>query len=153
MTVPRDRVSFGHHTFPFFGLQEHGREVIPLPLLPIRIRAPAGRYGRAFNAILDTGSTTTLIPSALAQANGIPRSDRSSNLRVVGGVTSTFEADLDLAIVDARVPEISCWEMAGVPARVAGNDDLDSAVVGWDILGLFEMILDRQANRISLRLH
>jgi len=152
MTTPRDRVSFGHHSFPFFGLQGTAEEPLPLPMLPVRIRRLGGRYGRAFNAVLDTGSTRTLIPAALARANGVLWEERPSPLRVVGGVAEGFGATVDVAIVDANLPEVSCWEVSRVDVRVMEDKDLDSAIVGWDLLELFEIVMDRQGDRISLRL-
>jgi predicted aspartyl protease len=152
MTTPKDRVSFGHHTFPFFGLQIPGGAELPLPLLPLRIRPVGGQFGRPFNAILDTGSTRTLIPSALARANAIRTVDETSQVRVIGGTASGHDAALDLAIVDAHFPEITCWEVANTQAKVMSDEDLDCAVLGWDTLRLFEFTIDRKRERVSLRL-
>jgi len=153
MTTPRDRVSFGYHTFPFFGLQAPGREAHPLPLIPLRARGPGGSFGRPFNAILDTGSTSTLIPERLAARNGLSKSGVERALSVIGAQAKGTEAGATLAIVDAHYPEVNCWEVADTVVLVMKDDDLEIPVLGWNILGLFEFTMDRRRQRISMKLH
>jgi Aspartyl protease len=153
MTTPRDRVSYGFHAFPFFGLQVPGQPPFPLPLVPLRLRTAGGHYGRPFNAILDTGSTRTLIPNALAVSNGLRSTDVEAEVHVVGGTAKGTEVPAELAIVDAHYPEVSRWEIADVIVLAMRDADLEIPVIGWDVLGLFELGIDRLRERISMRLH
>lgn len=153
MTVPRDRISYGYHTFPFFGLDVPGTAPHALPVLPIRVRAVGGQFGRPFNAILDTGSTRTLVPRAVATAGGLKLSGTETEVRVVGGVSTGEEASADLAIADAHYPEVLCWQLASATVIVMPDEALDMPILGWDTLDPFELIIDRRRERISLRLH
>lgn len=153
MTTPRDRVSYGYHTFPFFGLRVPGEEAHPLPVIPLRARVPGGHFGRPFNAILDTGSSRTLLPQRLAIRNGILESEVTRELSVIGGTARGTEAAAEIAIMDAHYPEINCWEISDTAILVMRDEDLEIPVMGWDVLGLFEFSVDRRRQRISMRLH
>jgi hypothetical protein len=62
MSVPKDRVSFGAHAFPFTGLRRPDDELAVLPSLPLRVRATGNEWLTPFDAVLDTGSTRTVLP-------------------------------------------------------------------------------------------
>lgn len=152
MTVPRERVAFGAHVFPFAGLHAEGVDRPGLPLLPIRLRRRGGTWMRPMNAILDTGSNRTVLPAGVDELTGAaPGSDRR-RLGGLGKGAETVDLGVDLAIVDANYPGISCWEFANVAARmVLSEDDLDHPVVGWDVLGWFDMTISAEDSRIELR--
>lgn len=153
MTVPHDRVSYGSHAFPFSGLHAIGAAHPPLPLLPIRIRGERGSWSRPLSAVLDTGSTRTILPYEVAAAFGFEPSAEVLSVRVLGADAETRPADFHLAIVDAHFPDVTCWEVAGVKALVPVKPAaLEFPLLGWDLLGLFDIRLNAEKERIDLRL-
>jgi len=70
-----------------------------------------------------------------------------------GGVFHAERARVDLAIVDAHFPEITCWEVGTMTVWVPTREDsLEAPVLGWDLLGLFRTSLDPRRRLIELRL-
>ena len=153
MTPSRERVAFGYHAFPFYGLSNRERLLPSIPLLPIRIRAPGKPWSNPLNAILDTGSTHSFLPVPVAedfqlQADGAPVERHGA-----GGPFLSFPARCDLAIVDAHFPTVTCWEIAEVAIWVPSKAGmLEIPILGWDILHLFDLTLKQHADLIQMRL-
>ena len=140
----------GSHVFRFGG---HGEpEPVGLPLIPIRIARPGQARSLPFNAILDTGSTQTVIPAAMYEvAGGEPSGDRRQ-LRTGGGPVEGWDAAIDLHIVDSHLPSVVCWSFEGAGVFVAEDEaDFPLAVLGWDLLGNFELKINRELGFIELK--
>lgn len=153
MSVPRDRVSFGAHVFPFVGLRGVSVPPADVPFLPLRLRLPAGRWCLPFNAVLDTGSTHTVLPFALAEDLGLPSEGGTSTMEGAAADFETTIARCDLAIADAGFPDVNCWEINGLEIRVGAREArIRRPVIGWDVLGLFDLALSQARDRIELRL-
>lgn len=153
MSVPRDRVSYGAHVFPFVGLGAPGQPPAGVPFLPISLRPKAGGWCMPFNAVLDTGSTHTTLPHPVAHDVGLVAGATDSTMEGAGADFGTAPVSCDLAIVDSQFPDIHCWEVDGLEVRVAEpSARLRRPVVGWDVLGLFELKLDQSKDRIEIRL-
>lgn len=153
MTTPRDRVAVGRHVFPFSGLHS-GDEVLPdLPMLPIRVRHQASRWSHAINAIVDTGSTRSLIPGDLAADLGVPRLGPDAPMQGAGGAFDAWPTECDLSIVDGQFPEVPCFQIDGVSFGVpVVAEPMAFPVLGWDVLRLFELSLSHRRARIEMRL-
>ena len=106
-----------------------------------------------FNAVLDTGSTHTLLPFALAEDLGLSVAEPTSTME---GASADFEASIvrcDLSIVDPSLPDVSCWEISGLDIRVGAREArLRRPVIGWDVLGLFDLAISQARDRIEVRL-
>jgi hypothetical protein len=91
----------GSHVFRYGG---HGEpEQVGLPLIPIRIARPGQAPSLPFNAIMDTGSTQTVIPAAIYEmVRGAPSGDRRQ-LKTGGGPVNGWDAAIDLHIVDSHL--------------------------------------------------
>jgi len=153
LTTPHDRVAFGAHVFPFAGMYSSGGGFPPLPLLPISVRAPSGRWSRPFNAVLDTGSTRCLLHPRLARDLGFSSDGPAEEMRGAGGPFKAVPAKCDVAVRDAQFPEVTCWEISGIPFGIpTGEAGLEISVVGWDLLHLFDVAVSHRNGRIELRL-
>jgi hypothetical protein len=153
LTTPPDRISFGPHVFPFSGLSAAGKEPVPLPLIPIRIRPAGGRWSTPFDAALDTGSTRTLLPKGLAAACGVVAAGAPEEIEAPGVPFQAVPADADLAIVDAHFPEVPVWELHGFRVWVPLREDvLAIPVLGWDLLAKFHVAFDHRRQKVELRL-
>lgn len=153
MTVPRERVAVGPHTFPFSGVHS-SEELLPdVPMLPLRTRTPGGKWSRAVNAILDTGSTRSLMPPRMAIDLGVSAGAPAEELRGAGGPFKAAPALCDVAVVDAQFPEVTVWELAGISFGIPTDEGaLDFPVLGWDVLRHFDFSLSHQRGRIEMRL-
>jgi predicted aspartyl protease len=140
----------GSHVFRFGG---HGdSEGVGLPLIPIRLAAGGRAPSPSFNAIVDTGSTHTVLPQALFEvAGGAPSGDRKE-LKTGGGPVGGFQAAVDLQIVDSHLPSVVCWAFQEARVFVAAEDaDFQLPVLGWDLLDHFEIKINRKLGFIELK--
>lgn len=152
MSVPRGRISFGAHHFPFSGFRGGGSEEFDLPVLPVRLRPADGPWSRVFNSLLDTASTISVVPSGLAERTGAKTYGSSREARGAGSPFSVRAAHVDLSIVDAHLPTVTCWEIADTTIWVADPDaSLEYPVIGWDLLALFELSINHSRKQIELR--
>lgn len=152
MSVPPGRVSFGSHLFPFSGLSGGATETVDLPLLPLRIKRPGGSWSTPFNAILDTGSTMTILPAETASSLGLVHQSTRRAARGGGGPFDVHPCMTDMAIVDAHLPRVTCWEIADATIWVAADaNSMDFPVVGWDLLGVFEVTLNHMNQSVLLK--
>lgn len=153
MSVPRDRVSYGAQVFPFVGLGAPGSPSAGVPFLPMSLKPKGGAWCVPFNAVLDTGSTHTTLPRELARGVGVAVGAADSTMEGAGADFRTATVLCDFAIVDAQFPDIHCWDVEGLEVRVAESTArLRRPVIGWDVLGLFEIKLDHSKDRIEVRL-
>ncbi len=153
MTTPRDRVAFGTHVFPFAGMHSSAEGFPPLPLLPVRVRTPAGTWSRPFNAILDTGSTQCLLQTRLARDLGFSVEGSEREMRGAGGRFKSVPAKCDVGLMDAQFPEVTCWEVQAVDFAIPLDEDaLEISLLGWDLLHLFDVAVSHRKGRIELRL-
>lgn len=153
MTAPRGKVAFGYHAFPFFGMTSTERALPSVPLLPMRVRSGGGPWSNPLNAVLDTGSTHSYLPSEVAEEFGLRADGDVVERKGAGGLFPSAPAPCDLAIVDAHFPNVTCWEIADftlwVPARAGA---LDVPLLGWDLLQLFDLSLSHHSDLIQMRL-
>ena len=104
------------------------------------------------NAILDTGSTRTVFPAGIDELVGIQRPQDRHRIGGLGSGAEAVSLVLDLSIVDASFPSISCWEFSNFSAEmVTTAEDLDHPVLGWDLLSAFELVISAEDARIELR--
>jgi len=154
LTTPRDRISYGSHAFPFWGLQTGSGEPPPLPMLPIRIRTGRGAWSTAFDAAPDTGSTRTIIPMLLAESIGLVVGGAQEAIDAAAGDFQARPATGDLAIVDAHYPGVPVWEIHDLTIWVPVREDVVAIpVLGWDVLALFHICFDHKERRVEMRLH
>ena len=153
MTTPRDRVAFGFHAFPFYGMARRDHGLPSVPFLPLRLRVGGGAWSNPMNAVLDTGSTHSYMPKEVAEELGIEGEGAEVERRGAGGTFPSLPARCDVAVVDAHFPTVTCWELAEfemwIPTR---RDSLEVPIVGWDLLHLFEVSLLHHADLIRMRL-
>ena len=153
MTTPRDRAAFGTHVFPFSGIYATDQDLPDLPMLPVRLRLVGGRWSHPINAILDTGSTRSLVPGDVAADLGISPVGVPEDMHGAGGHFKAAPAVLDVTVVDAQFPEVTCWEVAGVGFGITTQpDSIEFPVIGWDVLRLFDFSLSHRRGRVELRL-
>lgn len=107
MTTPRDRVSFGYHAFPFYGMASPERPLYSVPLLPIRIRPVGGPWSNPLNSVLDTGSTHSYLPEEMAEELGLAAGGAEVERKGSGAPFAARAARCDLAIVDAGFPTVT----------------------------------------------
>jgi hypothetical protein len=153
LTTPRDRVSFGFHAFPFYGMARPERPLYSVPLLPIRVRPPGGPWSNPLNAVMDTGSTHSYLPGDMAGELGLAPAGTEVERKGSGATFAAQAARCDLAIVDAGFPTVTCWELSDfelwVPTKRAS---LEVPLLGWDLLHLFDLSLSSHEDLIRMRL-
>lgn len=153
MSVPRDRVSHGAHAFPFTGLRTGEGGFTSLPCLPVRVRQGDRGWSTPFDAVIDTGSTRTVVPGEWADHLGLERTGEAEPMRGAGGPFETRAATVDLSVVDAHFPQVTCWEIVGAMIRVGeGPRALDYPVLGWDVLRLFRVTFEPRQRWIEMKL-
>ena len=140
----------GSHAFRYGGYGS--APGFDLPLIPVTVAAPGGRSSLPLNAILDTGSTDTVVPeSVYAAVVGRPEGRRET-LKTPGGVVEGVRVMVDLAIVDSHLPSVICWAFEGAEVFVAAEDaDFPLGVLGWDLLSHFEVRVNRDLGFIELK--
>lgn len=127
--------------------QQRSRFMLADGIVELR-RGPDGHYhwpgrlsGVPVEFLVDTGATTTAIPRALAERAGL-EADGALQSRTAGGVVSGHTARADLALE------------GGVQAqrlRVAVLPDLDSPLLGMDVLGRLRLSQHQGVLSIDLR--
>ncbi len=114
----------GSHVFRYGG---HGDSpAFDLLLIPFTIAASGGRPSLPLNAILDTGSTHTIVPQPVyAAVVGAPQGRRET-LKTPGGPVEGIRAVVDFAIVDSHLPSVVCWTFEGTEVFV-GSASVEDA--------------------------
>jgi hypothetical protein len=129
------------------------RPLYSVPLLPIRVRPPGGRWSKALSAVIDTGSTHSYLPGEMAAELGLAPGGAEVERKGSGAPFAAQAGRCDLAIVDASFPTVTCWELSDfelwVPTKRAA---LDVPLLGWDLLHLFDLSLSSHADLIQMRL-
>jgi predicted aspartyl protease len=110
----------------------------PAPVVPLVVASPSDIERVELAALVDTGADSTLVPSALARALGLPRIDRAS-LRGIG-------PRLYAAPVHAAVVRIGRFRAL---VRVIAFGD--EALVGRDLLERLALVLDGPASACEVR--
>lgn len=152
MSVPPGKVAFGAHLFPFTGLEGGSGDVHQLPVLPIRVRQADRSWSTPFNAVIDTGSTLTVLPAEVAADLGIRLLKQEHEARGAAGRFGVRAASAAIAVVDAHLPSVTCWELSDCTIWVtSGPAVLDFPVVGWDLLSVFEVSFNHNRQSIQLR--
>ncbi len=101
---------------------------------------------------MDTGSTKTVFPAGIDQLTGIERPQDRHRIGGLGRGAEAVSVVLDLGIVDASFPSISCWEFSSFPVEmVVASEDLEHPVLGWDLLSAFDLVVSAEDARIELR--
>jgi hypothetical protein len=118
----------------------------------VRLRKAGGTWARPLNAIADTGSTRTVFPTGIDELVGIARPAERHRIGSLGKGAEAVSLVVDLAIVDASFPSISCWEFSDFSVdMVVVADDLEHPVLGWDLLAAFHLAFSAEEARIELR--
>ena len=77
----------------------------------------------------------------------------SDPLQGLGPPVEARACPLDLCIVDASFPEVTCFEFAGILVVFPEDEHvLAYPVLGWDVLRHFEISLNARRERIGMRL-
>jgi predicted aspartyl protease len=120
----------------------------------VRLRTGARDWSVPVDALVDTGSARTIIPKEWGDFMAVEGRGSTVTLEGAGGPFQAAPFEVDLSIVDSNFPEVSCWEFRAVELLVAVRAEaLRLPVLGWDILGLFRLTIDRRNGVIELRLH
>jgi hypothetical protein len=105
------------------------------------------------NVVLDTGATRTTFPHSVATLLGVEPDITSEDMIGLGEPVPCSAAVLDLRIVDAAFPKVACFEFSSCLVTFPTDPNvLAYPVLGWDVLGLFNIELEPTHGRIGLRL-
>jgi hypothetical protein len=142
----------GSTVFRFAGFGDLPGAELWLPLLPIRVSSQGAPAPFVVNAVLDSGSTRTVLPFEIAEKLALQNLAFNDTMATAGGEAKVAQATIRLDIVDSNFPAVQYWSFEVLPVEVTEPSvDLALPLIGWDILHRFDTCLHPHEGFLLMR--